>query len=179
MLWPSKWVKTCAPNAPASTHVWGFPAIVTQIANVLETGLGWVTTACILPSWRGNSTASPTHNLRKILIVSYIDFLLLGGVFSGRKTKSSGCQPAAIPRPARPSVRLSITAHSSAIRAGWCKGATQLPERTPIFFVTAAIAAPVTEGLGYGPPKAWKWRSGVQTAQNPALSANRAPSSKS
>ena len=39
-------------------------------------------------------------------------------------------------------------AHSSAIRAGWCSGATQLPERTPIFFVTAATAAPVNAGLG-------------------------------
>ena len=48
-----------------------------------------------------------------------IAVLFTGGVFSGRKTKSSGCQPEAMARPVRPFVRLSMTAHSSAIRAGW------------------------------------------------------------
>ena len=70
-----------------------------------------------------------------------------------------------------------MTAHSSAILSGWCSGATTLPDRTSMFFVTAATAAPVTEGLGNGPPKAWKWRSGVQTARKPWVSANFAPSS--
>ncbi len=41
-----------------------------------------------------------------------------------------------------------MTAHSSAMRAGWCRGATQDPARTPMFCVTAATAAPVTEGFG-------------------------------
>ena len=39
-------------------------------------------------------------------------------------------------------------AHSSAILAGWCSGATMLPARTPMVFVTAAAAAPVTAGFG-------------------------------
>ena len=52
---------------------------------------------------------------------------LSGGVFSGRSTKSSGCQPEAMASPARPLVRLSITAHSSAMRAGWCSGSDAGP----------------------------------------------------
>ena len=41
-----------------------------------------------------------------------------------------------------------MTAHSSAMRAVWCSGATQLPARTLRFRVTAATAAPVTDGFG-------------------------------
>jgi hypothetical protein len=45
--------------------------------------------------------------------------------------------------------------------------------------VATAMAALVTLGFGYAPPKAWKWRSGVHTASNPDRSAKRAPSSSS
>lgn len=69
-------------------------------------------------------------------------------MFSGRSTKSSGCHPEAMASAARPLVRLSITAQSSAMRAGWCSGATQDPARTEMLRVTAATAAPVTAGFG-------------------------------
>ena len=137
-----------APSAPASFQVSGLPAVVTQIGSSAETGRGCVTTANGLPEAVGNSTASPRQSRRRVSIASIIAVLLAGGVFSGRSTKSSGCQPEAMARAARPFVRLSMTAHSSAMRATWCSGATQLPARTPRFFVTAATAAPVTEGFG-------------------------------
>lgn len=41
-----------------------------------------------------------------------------------------------------------MTAHSSAMRAVWWSGVTQEPARTERFRVTAATAAPVTEGFG-------------------------------
>ena len=116
--------------------------------EIEDTGRGWVLTVKGVPSALGKSTPSPRQRRRICSAASYIFALFSGGAFSGRSTKSSGCQPEAMPRPVRPLVRLSITAHSSAIRAGWCSGATQLPARTPMRLVTAATAAPVTEGFG-------------------------------
>ena len=92
--------------------------MVTQIGSLFETGRGCVTTAWGVPSARGNSTGSPAQSLRNWSMESYIAGLFSGGVFSGRSTKSSGCHPLAMASPTRPFVRLSITAHSSAIRAG-------------------------------------------------------------
>src|SRR3990167_8432576 len=121
MDWPKRWVRTFAPIAPASFQVSGLPAVVTQIGNSFETGRGWVTTPK-LPSAVGNSTVSPRQSRRICSVAANMAALLCGGVFSGRSTKSSGCQPLATASPARPFVRLSITAQSSAIRAGWCSG---------------------------------------------------------
>ena len=148
MDWPRRCVSTCAPICPASRHVSGLPAVVTQIGSSFDTGRGCVTTPCMPPAAVGYSTASPAQSLRRSAIACIIAGLLWGGAFSGRSTKSSGCQPLAMASPARPLVRLSMTAHSSAIRAGWCRGATQLPARTLMLWVTAATAAPVTEGFG-------------------------------
>lgn len=99
--------------------------------------------------------------------------------FSGAKTKSLACQPDATEMPTRPPDRLSTRDHSSATRTGWWSGSTTLPARMATRFVTVATAAPTTEGLGYRPPKAWKWRSGVHTAAKPWVSANFAPSRSS
>ncbi len=122
--------------------------MVSQIGSSGATGRGWVSTSTGWPGFQGKDTFSPRHRRRIWSIAAYIAVLFAGGAFSGRSTKSSGCQPEAMPRPARPFVRLSITAHSSAMRAGWCRGATTLPERTSRFLVTAATAAPVTAGFG-------------------------------
>jgi len=71
---------------------------------------------------------------------------------------------------------LSTTDHSSAMRMGLWSGSTTLPARSCTFFVMVATAALVSAGFGYKPPNAWKWRSGVQIAKNPWVSAKRAPS---
>ncbi len=90
---------------------------------------------------------------------------------SGLNTKSLACQPEANDSPTRPPERLSTTAQSSATRIGSCSGNTTLPARICTRSVMVAMAALVTAGLGYRPPNAWKWRSGVQTASNPWASA--------
>jgi hypothetical protein len=146
-VWPRRWVSTFAPISPASRQVSGLPAVVTQIGNSRDTGRGWVArTRLAVRVGKFHRLAAP--QAAHLSIASNIAGLLAGGVFSGRSTKSSGCQPEAMASPARPLVRLSITAHSSAMRAGWCSGATQDPARTPMLRVTAATAAPVTDGFG-------------------------------
>ena len=57
--WPSRWVSTLAPSAPASFQVSGLPAVVTQIGSSFETGRGCVTTAKGVPEAVGNSNRLP------------------------------------------------------------------------------------------------------------------------
>jgi hypothetical protein len=161
---------------PASMKVCGLPAEVTQYGNSFCTGRGSVRSSTGLPSGPSKATVSPRHNLRTTSMLRNITFLL-SAKLPGISAKSFGCQPEANEMPTRPLEMLSTTDHSSATRAGWCSGSTTLPARMPTCSVTAATAAPATAGFGYRPPNAWKWRSGVHTAEKPFLSAYFAPSS--
>ena len=68
--------------------------------------------------------------------------------FSGRSTKSLGCQPDATEMPTRPLERLSTMLQASATRIGCSSGMTTEPARTLTFWVIAATAALVTAGWG-------------------------------
>ena len=153
------------------------PALVIQTGSSGCTGAGKIAHRPLLADPVGNSTCSPRHSRRTVSIVSTITLAARRRSSPAASTKSVACQPDANETPTRPLDRLSTTDHSSAMRTGWCSGATTLPARTPTRSVTAATAAPVTAGFGYRPPNEWKWRSGVQTAAKPLASANRALSS--
>ncbi len=174
-LWPNKCVRIFMPILPAIRYDSGFPAVVNQTGNSFCTGRGKVSVSTMSPIGFSNATFSPRQSFLTISIWSNITCLLFLW-FCGMMTKSFGCQPAAKLNPTRPSLKLSITDQSSAIRTGWCKGETILPERILRFLVIAANAALVTAGFGYGPPKAEKCRSGVQTELNPFSSKYFAPS---
>ena len=144
----------------------GLPAEVTQYGRSFCTGRGRMPTSTSLPVAPGKLHFSPRHSLRTVSMLRSMMFLL-SAKFSGLSTKSFGCQPEANEMPTRPLEMLSTTDHSSATRSGWCSGSTTLPARILMRSVTAAMAAPATAGFGYRPPKAWKWRSGVHTAEKP------------
>ena len=87
----------------------------------------------------------------------YVAPYLLGAISESLGAQSEVVRMPARSRtkgPTRPSDRLSTTAHSSAMRAGWCSGETTEPARSAMLRVSGARRPQLRlTGFGYRPPK--------------------------
>ncbi len=135
------------PSRPAASNVAGSPAEVSHVGSSALTGRGCVRTSISSPAPLTRLTASPRQSARTVAMPS-ASTRLRSAWLSGASTKSSASQPDANDTSARPPDSPSTTDHSSATRSGSCNGSTTLPARMAIRSVTAAMAAPVTAGLG-------------------------------